>query len=176
MIEFCNETEALEQAATACHQRGASLTAIRREVLALLYRTPKGIKAYDLLDQMRQTRSNASPPTVYRALDFLIEQGLAHRIGRMNLFVACRHGSHSSHGAPSLFLVCPRCNSVTELEDADVASSLYASLAATGHKLDSNEVEISAVCPQCLASETAATPANQPPSSTRNNDDVSSRP
>lgn len=144
--ELCDERQALERAAASCRQRGASLTAIRREVLALLYRTPKGIKAYDLLEQMRQSRGNASPPTIYRALDFLIEHGLAHKIGRMNLFVACRHGNHS---APSLFLVCPKCNAVTELEDANVATTLYASLAATGHRLDSPEVEISAVCPQC---------------------------
>lgn len=144
--DSCDETAVLDRAEASCRQRGASLTAIRREVLALLHRAPKGIKAYDLLEQIRHTRGNASPPTVYRALDFLIEQGLAHRIGRMNLFVACRHGKHS---APSLFLVCPKCNGVTELEDAAVVSSLYASLAATGHRLDSPEVEISAICPQC---------------------------
>ena len=147
--EHCDESQLLEHAADSCRKRGASLTAIRREVLALLYRTPKGIKAYELLEQVRQTRSNASPPTVYRALDFLIEHGLAHKIGRMNLFVACRHGNHS---APSLFLVCPKCNGVTELEDANVVTTLYASLAATGHRLDSPEVEISAVCPQCAGS------------------------
>lgn len=151
--DLSDATQALERAAASCRERGASLTAIRREVLALLYRTPKGIKAYDLLEQMRQTRGNASPPTVYRALDFLIEQGLAHKIGRMNLFVACRHGAHSS---PSLFLVCPKCNGVTEQEDPDMVTSLYASLAATGHRLDSPEVEISAVCPQCVAGREAA--------------------
>ena len=171
-----NQDQLLQRAERLCEQRGIRFTPTRRQVFRLLAAHGNAISAYDLLAQLQRTEAHAKPPTVYRALDFLIEHGLAHRIGRMNLFVACRHGSHGNHGAPSLFLVCPRCNSVTELEDADVASSLYASLAATGHKLDSNEVEISAVCPQCLASETAATPASQPPSSTRNNDDVSSRP
>lgn len=137
----------LQQAEEHCRQRGVSLTSIRREVLALLQYEPKGIKAYDLLERIRSTRPNAAPPTVYRALDFLIEHGLAHRIGRMNLFVACRHGEHK---LPSLFLVCPQCNAVTELEDPDVATSLQTSLTLTGHRLDSPEVEISAVCPQCL--------------------------
>lgn len=152
MIEPSAEAALLERAETRCRQQGASLTAIRREVLALLGRQPNGIKAYDLLEQMRQTRPNAAPPTVYRALDFLIAQGLAHRIGRLNLFVACRHSSHPS---PALFLLCPRCNGVSELQDRDVSARLFASLQAAGHRLDSPEVEISALCPQCVATQAA---------------------
>jgi Fur family zinc uptake transcriptional regulator len=84
-------------------------------------------KAYDLLARIKEARPGASPPTVYRALDFLIEQGLAHKIGRMNLFVACRHASHQ---IPSLFLVCPKCSGVTELQEQSVMSALSSSLAA----------------------------------------------
>jgi Fur family zinc uptake transcriptional regulator len=142
-----DEAAALDHAEAECKLRGASLTAIRREVLGLLYRSPKGMKAYDLLEQIKQMRSNASPPTVYRALDFLIEQGLAHKIGRMNLFVACRHASHQ---VPSLFLVCPKCSGVTELQEKSVMGALSASLAEAGHRLESPEVEISALCPKCV--------------------------
>lgn len=141
-----NEAEALDRAEAACKQRGAALTAIRREMLGLLYRSPKGVKAYDLLEQIKKVRPNSSPPTVYRALDFLIEQGLAHKIGRMNLFVACRHASHQT---PSLFLVCPKCSGVTELQEKSVMGALSASLAEAGHRLECPEVEISAVCPKC---------------------------
>lgn len=141
-----DHTEALDRAEAACRARGASLTAIRREVLELLYRSPTGVKAYDLLAQIQEARPGASPPTVYRALDFLIEQGLAHKIGRMNLFVACRHASHQT---PSLFLVCPKCSGVTELQEQSVMSALSNSLAAAGHILESPEVEISAICPKC---------------------------
>lgn len=139
--------DALDRAEAACRTRGASLTAIRREILELLYRSPTGVKAYDLLAQIKEVRPGASPPTVYRALDFLIEQGLAHKIGRMNLFVACRHASHQ---IPSLFLVCPKCSGVTELQEQSVMSALSTSLAAAGHRLESLEVEISALCPQCV--------------------------
>ncbi|MEF8712649.1 MAG: transcriptional repressor [Accumulibacter sp.] len=142
----CDNKEALDQADAACKVRGASLTAIRREVLELLYNSPTGVKAYDLLARIQEARPNASPPTVYRALDFLIEQGLAHKIGRMNLFVACRHASHR---IPSLFLVCPKCSGVTELQEQSVMSALSSSLAAAGHRLESPEVEISAICPRC---------------------------
>ena len=141
-----DNTEALNRAEAVCRERGASLTAIRRDVLALLYRSPTGVKAYDLLALIKEARPNASPPTVYRALDFLIEQGLAHKIGRMNLFVACRHESHQ---VPSLFLVCPKCSGVTELQEQSVMNALSTSLAAAGHRLESPEVEISALCPKC---------------------------
>lgn len=136
----------LDRIEQECKTRGASLTAIRREVLGLLYRSPKGVKAYDLLAQIKEERPGASPPTVYRALDFLIEQGLAHKIGRMNLFVACRHNSHQ---IPSLFLVCPKCSGVTELQEQSVMRALSVSLAEAGHQLESPEVEISALCPKC---------------------------
>lgn len=142
-----DNTEALDRADVACRERGASLTAIRREVLELLYNSPTGVKAYDLLARIKEARPGASPPTVYRALDFLIEQGLAHKIGRMNLFVACRHKSHL---IPSLFLVCPKCSGVTELQEQSVMSALSSSLAEAGHRLESPEVEISALCPKCL--------------------------
>ena len=140
-------SQALDRAEASCRARGASLTAIRREVLDLLYRSPTGVKAYDLLARTKEARPGASPPTVYRALDFLIEQGLAHKIGRMNLFVACRHASHQ---IPSLFLVCPKCSGVTELQEQSVMSALSTSLAAAGHRLESPEVEISALCPKCV--------------------------
>ena len=143
-----DNTDALDRAEAACRERGASLTTIRREVLALLYASPKGVKAYDLLEQIKRERPNASPPTVYRALDFLIEQGLAHKIGRMNLFVACRQASHQ---IPSLFLVCPKCAGVTELQETSVMGALSASLAKAGHHLESPEVEISALCSKCFA-------------------------
>ena len=129
-----------------CKERGASLTPIRKEVLSLLVRSPNGLKAYDLLNQIKSVRANATPPTVYRALDFLIAQGLAHKIGRMNLFVACRHASHQ---LPSLFVVCQKCGAVRELEEPEVMQGLSEMLANAGYRLDSPEVEITAVCPSC---------------------------
>lgn len=145
-------TEALDRAEAACRARGASLTAIRREVLELLYRSPTGVKAYDLLARIKEARPGASPPTVYRALDFLIEQFLVHKIERMNLFVACRQASHQ---IPSLFLVCPKCSGVTELQEQSVMSALSTSLAEAGHRLESPEVEISALCPKCVGAASA---------------------
>lgn len=136
----------LDGVASRCKERGVSLTAIRRDVLGLLFRSPNGLKAYDLLARVKEERSNATPPTVYRALDFLIEQGLVHKIGRINQFVACRHDSHC---LPSLFLVCPRCGKVSELHDHALTQLLMLSLSNAGHGLENPEVEIGAVCPEC---------------------------
>ena len=136
----------LHEVEDRCRARGGNLTPIRKEVLALLYQNPNGLKAYDLLNQIKSARANATPPTVYRALDFLIDHGLAHKIGRMNLFVACRHASHQ---LPSLFVVCVKCGCIAELEAPVAMSDLTRLLGEKGYRLDSPEVEISAICPAC---------------------------
>ncbi|MDR2637216.1 MAG: transcriptional repressor [Zoogloeaceae bacterium] len=124
----------------------ATLTPIRQEVLEQLFLYPRGLKAYDLLEKIKTRRENATPPTIYRALDFLMKQGFAHKVGRNNLFVACRHASHRW---PSLFLVCPHCRAVAELQNDPLMQTLIATLDEAGFCLDSPEVEISAICPAC---------------------------
>jgi Fur family zinc uptake transcriptional regulator len=124
----------------------ATLTPIRQEVLEQLFLYPRGMKAYGLLEKIKARRENATPPTIYRALDFLMKQGFAHKVGRNNLFVACRHASHRW---PSLFLVCPRCRAVAELQNDSLMQTLIATLDEAGFRLDSPEVEISAICPAC---------------------------
>jgi Fur family zinc uptake transcriptional regulator len=141
-----DEQAFLDHAAMRCKARGASLTPIRRKVLALLRLQPGGLKAYDLLDRIRHDHPSASPPTVYRALDFLIEQGLVHKIGRVNQFVACNQDCHDQ---ASLFLVCPACGQVTELHDEVALVALGKSLKAAGHTLAGPEIEISAICRAC---------------------------
>lgn len=136
----------LQRAATQCQARGARLTPIRRDVLELLLRHENGLKAYELLKEIKRLRSNATPPTVYRALDFLIEQGLVHKIERINQFVACRHESHE---LPGLFLICPQCGKVSELHDANLMQALLRSIARAGHAPDCQEVEVSSTCPDC---------------------------
>lgn len=141
-----DEDAFLAHAEAHCRARGTSLTPIRREVLAQLRRESSGLKAYDLLDRIKAVRPSATPPTVYRALDFLIEHGLAHKIGRINQFIACNHDCHDLAG---LFLVCPDCGKVTELHDEDAVRALSRSLKAAGHRLAGTEIELSAVCGSC---------------------------
>ena len=153
MSDIKNTMSAAEQAfidaaVARCRERGVSLTPIRRCVLVLLRRHGGGLKAYDLLDQIKVYHPTVSPPTVYRALDFLIEQGLAHRIGRINQFVACNQHDHD-HVDANLFLVCPKCGIITELHDEAALIVLARSLKAAGHTLSGPEIEISAICRYC---------------------------
>lgn len=102
----------ITEAEHLCLQRGARLTAQRSTVLRLMIEHNSTISAYDLLDKLRQNEPQAKPPTVYRALDFLLEQGFIHRVESNNSYVVCPHFDHPSHN--SILLVCDHCSSVTE--------------------------------------------------------------
>ena len=113
----------LQQAESQCHTRGVRFTPIRRRVLELIAENGGGLKAYDLLDQLSTEHAAARPPTVYRALEFLIEQGLVHRIESQNAYVACACPEHA-HGFQ--LLICRQCGYVEELhldEIGELASS-----------------------------------------------------
>ena len=85
-------TEALvNRARTICEQNGARFTAIREKVFRLLAGLDGGIGAYELLEQLKQTEPGAKPATVYRALEFLTEQGFIHKIESSNAFLLCHH-------------------------------------------------------------------------------------
>ena len=102
MRERQSESEILRDAAAHCREAGLRLTAGRELVLSLLARSSQALKAYDLLEQM----GNPMPPTVYRALDFWLEQGFVHRIESLNAYFACGHPLHA-HGCQ--LLVCMHC-------------------------------------------------------------------
>lgn len=146
----------LERAAAECRARGAQLTELRRQVLALVLASPAPIGAYALLDRLRAERPGAAPPTVYRALDFLLEQGLVHKVERLNAFVgcagpgapaACRHG----HDHPHQFLICGRCGATAEICDHRVAEALAAAARAAGFRPERMTVEVEGLCGACAA-------------------------
>ena len=120
--EFTPRTTALlERVEAACDRRGVRLTELRRQVLGLVLDSAKPAGAYDLLEKLRPHHHGAAPPTVYRALDFLLEQGLIHKVERLSAFVGCLHGveEHDDevHHHAAQFLICRRCGQVTELND-----------------------------------------------------------
>ena len=148
LSETSQESRFLDDATRHCAEQGGELTPLRRQVLHHLLRAPGGVKAYDLLARIREHRPGAAPPTVYRALSFLIDHGLAHKIGSANQFIACNRHDHED---ASLFLVCPHCGQVTELHDHAAVAALCASLSRAGHALARPEIEISALCARCYA-------------------------
>lgn len=139
----------LAQAETTCEARGARLTELRREVLGLILEAPGPTGAYDLLDRLRERRGAAAPPTVYRALEFLQEQGLVHRIQSLSAFVGCveEHG----HRHPAQFLICRICGQATEIEDHDLAHALAAAAERVGFTVASATIEAEGVCAACRA-------------------------
>ena len=138
----------------ACAERGLRLTPLRAQVLGLVAAAGKPVKAYDLLDLMKGESGNTAPPTVYRALDFLLEQGFIHRLASINAFVACHHPSTAQHSVP--FLICDRCQSATELEDAAIVDSLDASARAVGFMPQAQTLEVHGLCADCARQAASA--------------------
>ncbi len=137
----------LDAAALACARQGAQLTALRRLVLALILQAEGPLTAYQLLDRLKQTGRRATPPTAYRALEFLLEQRLIHRIERLNAFVPCAESDPHEHAAQ--FLICRRCGTVAEIEDDAVAHALDRAAERVGFHPARAVVEIDGTCAAC---------------------------
>ncbi len=138
--------DALASAAELCASRGARLTDSRRRVLELIWGGHSAVKAYDIIDRFAEDGRQTRPPTVYRALDFLKEQGLIHRIESLNAFVGCPHpeAGHDSH-----FLICDGCSVVTELDAGPVRRMLEKDAAETGFQVARQTIEVRGLCDGC---------------------------
>lgn len=144
---------ALSLADAFCQQQGERLTPIRRKVLALLLTSGRATKAYSLLDEMRKVHPGSAPPTVYRALDFLLSVGLVHRVESINAFAACHDLTHCHHG---MLLVCQQCGAVSEMHEPELERVLLDKIQRSGYRLASDAAELKGVCPECQASEASA--------------------
>lgn len=138
--------DALQRAEALCEQRGVRLTAIRRRVLELVWNSHAPIGAYSILDQLKVNDRSAAPPTVYRALDFLLEQGLIHRLESLNAFIGC---DHPEDRHISQFLICTNCHQAVEIADQRIVEAAAASAADQGFNLSRLTIEIEGLCAQC---------------------------
>jgi Fur family zinc uptake transcriptional regulator len=139
----------LAEAAQLCSERGLLLTPLRREVLKLLLERGGSAKAYDLHDDMRNLHGRVAPMTVYRALDFLMQAELVHRVDSLNVFVACTHGEGEHHAAHhTLMLVCTQCGKVAEEHAQGAADSLRGELADRLGFL-AQALEVKGLCRAC---------------------------
>lgn len=137
----------LAAAEALCAARGARLTDLRRDVLRLVLEAGEPVGAYALLDRLRP--GGGKPPTIYRALDFLLAQGLVHRVERLNAFVGC---AEAGHDHPAQFLICTACGRVVELEAEAVARGIAAAAAASGFIPRRITVEVEGNCASCAPS------------------------
>lgn len=138
--------DALTRADTLCQQRGVRLTAQRARVLELVWSSHKPRGAYAILEDMSADGRRVAPLTVYRALDFLLEQGLIHRIESQNAFVGCPEPGVAHTGQ---FLVCRCCGDATELTDPRIAATVAECAAAQGFMVERQTVEVTGICPDC---------------------------
>ena len=137
----------LDTAARVCLQRGGQLTQLRRSVLSLILAADRPLTAYQLLDRLKETRQGVVPATIYRALDFLRQQGLVHKIELLNAFVACHETGH--HHDAVQFLICQKCGTVAEIEDRRVSNALKHAAEREGFSPSSAMVELEGTCEAC---------------------------
>lgn len=138
--------DALEAAEEICHDRGLRLTALRRRVLEMIWSGHEPVRAYDLLDKLREERAGAAPPTVYRALDFLCDCGLAHRIKSLNAYVGCGDPRFDHAGQ---FLICRQCRAVAELDAPEITDAIADRARKAGFEVAGQTIEIAGLCPDC---------------------------
>jgi Fur family zinc uptake transcriptional regulator len=130
-----------------CDARSLRLTPLRREVLELVAKARRPVKAYDLLESLRDRHAGAAPPTVYRALDFLLENGFIHKLESINAFVFCQHPAEA-HQVP--FLICDVCESATEVCDEGAIAHLIERQAHDfGFRAKAQTLEVHGVCRRC---------------------------
>ena len=141
-------SQALEAAEEVCTQRGVRLTPLRKRVLELVWQSHKPLGAYDILEMLsREAGRRGAPPPVYRVFDFLLENGLIHRLASLNAYIGCRHPEVAHVG---YFMICKQCNNAYELAQhtaIDTAISTEAEL--MGFAVETQMVEIFGTCATC---------------------------
>jgi Fur family zinc uptake transcriptional regulator len=137
----------MTQAEEVCRVRGQRLTPLRRQVLEVLLASHKPMGAYEIIEEAGVVGSRPAPITVYRALEFLIENGLAHRIESRNAYIACVH----THAADAMvvFLICEKCGAVGEAPSADAAAALALAARAAGFAPKTPVIEVTGICAHC---------------------------
>jgi len=145
--------DALAAARQICEQRGTRLTPQRLQILELVWQSHKPLGAYALMDQLAQMATRTvAPPTVYRALEFLLEQGLIHRIHALNAYIGCpapKH-QHQSH-----FLLCRDCGIAVEMVQPALVQHINNSAQAAGFSVVSQALEVMGLCPDCQTRNTS---------------------
>ncbi|MGO2510623.1 MULTISPECIES: Fur family transcriptional regulator [Marinomonas] len=148
----CIDT-ALETAETLCAEQGQRLTKVRRRALELIWESHRPLGAYQLLAKLAEEGFNSAPPTVYRALDFLLGAGLIHKVESMNAYLGCAHADKAHKG---YFLICDECHNVMEFDYQDIHAALIEKAAHQGFELRAETIELTGLCAKCKAKKVGA--------------------
>lgn len=140
---------ALAEADRLAAQRGLRLTPVRRRALEILLAEHRAVGAYEVLEKLAADGFGHQPPVAYRALDFLVENGLAHRIRRLNAFTACAHPGERHSPA---FFICDSCDAVAEAPDEEIREAMGHAAQALGFEVRRSNIEAVGICPACRGS------------------------
>ncbi|MGC3937516.1 transcriptional repressor [Roseobacter sp. EG26] len=156
-LSFCAHDHAacvvdrMRHAREHCAREGLKFTPVRARSLEILLQEHRALGAYDLLAQLSQENLGSQPPVAYRALDFLVKAGLAHKIEALNAYVAC---THSGTDHTPAFLICRGCNVVAEADTALSPGRLDVAAAAAGFEIEHTVIEAQGLCPSCQETAT----------------------
>ncbi len=140
--------EVLDRVVEMCRQAGLRLTPVRRRVLEILLERHRAMGAYDILEQLAAEGYGRQPPVVYRALDFLVQHGFAHRIWRLNAFAACLHPGEEHSPA---FMICRDCGAMAEAAMDGASAALDLVAARVGFEVERTSLEAVGLCPSCTS-------------------------
>ena len=144
--KICLE-DALKKARVLCNEKGVKFTELRERVLKLIWKSHTYVKAYDLLDDLKKIDGSAKPPTVYRSLDFLIENGFIHKIESLNAFIGC---SHPQKHKECYFLICKDCQNIEECCSESLNKIVKSTSEKSHFKTNSVTLEIAGICQECV--------------------------
>lgn len=145
----------MQHAQALCDKQNARLTPMRKQVLTLIWQSHKPLGAYDLIELVSSNGKRTAPPTIYRALEFLQNMGLIHRLATLNAFIGC--AIHKDHQA-GCFLICTHCHNVQELLADDATKLLREKVLASGFQVENTQIEISGQCAHCASEANADAP------------------
>ncbi|WP_392552876.1 zinc uptake transcriptional repressor Zur [Orbus wheelerorum] len=130
-----------------CKKRNVKLTNQRKIVLNIMLQAQKAMSAYELLDLLKQEEPQAKPPTIYRALDFLLEQGFIHKVESSNSYIICPHFSHPNH--ISILFICDNCKQILEKNSHQIENNLEQLAKHNQFAVKHSIIEIHGLCPAC---------------------------
>ena len=139
--------DTLTRAEETCEESGRRLTPLRRRVLEELAESHSPVGAYEIVERLKKAGDSTPAMSVYRALDFLVTEGLAHRIESRNAFLACNRGHDAEEVV--VFLLCERCGTVAEVTSGDVGRGLARAAGAVGFEAHAPVLEIKGLCDRC---------------------------
>ncbi len=138
----------IQEAEEYCKENGLNFTPVRRKVLEILLHKNTAIGAYEILDLLREAGFKNQPPVAYRALDFLVQNGFAHKIEQLNSFIGCTHPGKDHSPA---FMICRKCDSVSEEEALTRNFSVSQIASKAGFTVEKAVIEARGLCHSCTS-------------------------